>query len=127
MRELQGRRQFRRLLYSKTSVVLLLIILILLGHSTWSAYQKNKIAEYYRRQAETKLTELEVQKNDLVADVSNLKTKRGVEELIRVNFPVVKSGEKVVAVMDPEPVVNESITEDQAGGFWSYFKNLFTR
>lgn len=125
MRELQGRRQFRRLLYSKTSVILLLVILVLLGRSTWSAYQKNNIAEHYRRQAEAELGELVIQKKDLVTDVSNLKTKRGIEEAMRVNYPVIKPGEKVIAVLDPEPNPDQAITTGADKGFWYYFKSLF--
>ncbi|MEX0918884.1 MAG: hypothetical protein WDZ85_02885 [Candidatus Paceibacterota bacterium] len=116
MRELQENRKWRRLVYSKFSIVLLLIVAAFLANSVWNVYQKNRITAYYREQSESQLAELQTERDRLMAEVARLETVRGREEEIRRNFSVVGEGERVIIVLDPdEPEAPEIKVEEKTG------------
>ena len=74
--------------------------------------------------AEDKIAELQKQKDKLSSDIAKLKTDAGVEASIRDKFGLAKEGEGLIVVVDDK---NQTATavDSQAGGFWSWFKNLF--
>ncbi len=101
-------------------------MVILLGRSVWSLYQKDRITAYYRDRAAAELEKFREQKSQLAADVSNLKTDRGLEEEIRKNLPVVKDGEQVITVIDPDqPETDQSETDEDQPGFWAKVMAVF--
>ena len=73
--------------------------------------------------AENKVATLKQQKEQLGADIANLQTEEGKEELFRENFGLAKEGENLIVVIEdknpPAP------TPPASSGFWSFLKNLF--
>lgn len=125
MRELQGRRRARRLFYSKTTIFVLLVILVILARSAWGMYEKNQLASYHREKSEEELLELKNRVENLSANVSRLKTDRGVEEEIRKNFSVSKDGEYVITVIDPANLNDETAKENnQPNRFWHKISDI---
>ncbi len=102
MRELQARRRLRRFVYSKVTVVVLLILVIFVGRSVWSVYQKNRIANYHYVQSEIRLNELRERQSEIESDVRRLSSVRGREEEIRRTLPVAKEGERVIVILDQD-------------------------
>jgi len=127
MRELQGRRKFRRLAYSKVAIFLLLIVLVLLSRSVFGVYQKSKIANDHRGRSDKELNGLLDRKQKLTANISRLQTDRGLEEEIRKNFSVASSGESVIVVVDPkvETKIEDNVGENNTKGFWSKITDIF--
>ena len=76
-----------------------------------------------KKMAESKVAELEVEKEKLSSDIARLKTEAGVEENIREKFGLAKEGEALIVVVDDKNK-NDGADED-SGGFFSFLKNLF--
>lgn len=55
-----------------------------------------------RRQAEHQLQDLRTREEKLENDIARLQTDRGLEELLRDQYEVAKSGEKLLIIVEPE-------------------------
>lgn len=77
-----------------------------------------------RKIAEDKLSQLMVQKEKLTADINQLNTPDGVEEVIRNKFGLVKEGEGMIVIVEDK---NKEVapTPSKFSRFWSYLKGLF--
>lgn len=59
-------------------------------------------------------------------DISRLKTDAGVEAALRDKYQLVKSGEKMVVIVDQEASVAQAVSEKTKGNsFLVFFRNLF--
>ncbi len=96
MREFQGKRRTRRILYSLPIRLVLVVFIIMLGASVWRLYEKRQIVAKERQSLLDEVAALEARRAALLAEVSNLKTARGVEAEVREKFNVVKPGERVI-------------------------------
>ena len=100
MKEFQGRWRLRHFLYSKVTIVVLVVLVLLMSKALWGAYRKNSLAEAGKDQARASLFELEDQQRQLEKRVEWLSTARGQEEEIRKNFSVIAPGENLIVVVD---------------------------
>ncbi|MEI6494475.1 MAG: septum formation initiator family protein [bacterium] len=105
-------------------LILLLLLAFFLAKGLVDIYRKNKGAGLNRVSSDKEVRELEEQREYLADRLASLKTKRGEEAEIRKNFSVVKPGEKVIVVVDPDDA-STSTSTDQGwwGGLKSWFKN----
>ena len=110
MRQIQGYRQWRRLLASRPVQALLIIVLILVGESVVRLYQRERVIAVDEQSLTRELAALEVRRAELIADVTRLGTERGVEEEIRERFGVVKAGEKVINLIGDMATVTPTAT-----------------
>lgn len=125
MREFQERQKIRRRLYSKTSIVIVLIILFFVAKGVLGLYQKEKAS---RLEVE-RLTNLKSEIEDRLKTVSKhndqLATTQGLEAEIRNKFDVVKEGEGVIVIVDkelpPPPEEKKSFLKK----FWGGVKGVF--
>jgi len=127
MKEFQERRKIKRKIYSKTSLVILLILIILLARSTWSIYQKEKESKQNIVIANNEVAELQSRHDLLQSQVELLKTPTGQEEAIRQKYQVAKDGEDMVVIIDSTSTPTSSVVNTNGSGFWSGFMNLFKR
>lgn len=84
--------------------LLLLVLLVLVGiaiSGVWGVYRKERESRALRAEAEAQLADLSTRKAQLEADIAKLKTKRGVEESLREQYRLVKSGEGLIVIVDP--------------------------
>lgn len=107
MRRPIKRKNWKRLLYSPVSAILLFLFVILLGKSVWGVYQKSRISTEARRSAETELSALESRKESLSTELEDLKTGVGVEKAIRERYQVAKPGESVIIIVDEKDKKSE--------------------
>lgn len=100
MFDYQEKRKIRSWLYSKTAVIVILALTVLLSISTYERYTVER--EMYARQRvrEAELKELEARSALLENKVEHLENERGVEEELRSRFDVAKNGERVVVIID---------------------------
>ncbi len=119
MRDFQGRRRVRRFIYSKVTIVALLLLVLFMSKAVWGVYAKNHLAGAGKKQAEGSLTELEGQKSELQKKVVWLRTDRGQEEEIRKNYSVLKPGEKVITIVEGESTSSVKINNKSNGGWWT--------
>ena len=99
MREFQGRRTLKRVLYSRLFVLLLLGLVLFLAHSVYRIWQRSRVVVADRNELAAQVAALVDRKQALERELAALQTDRGVEEAIRQKFSVVKEGEGVVTVV----------------------------
>lgn len=116
MKSFQGRQKTRRLIYSKLSLLLLILLVGGLLKGTWGMYKKASLAKDNLQASAERLSEFQTRKFELQNKVEKIKTARGVEEEIRRNFPVVKEGEKVITVVDQTG--SSSVEEEPKKEWW---------
>jgi len=81
----------------------MLVVIALLGRSTWGAYEKNQISATARRAAEADLAELEARKQAMEQSIKAFQSEGGIEKAIRQKFQVVKPGEEMIVVVPEKP------------------------
>lgn len=124
MIDLARRRKYKRYLFSKPAVGVLVIIVLILANATWNAYEKKRFTGENLDNAEAELEKLQDRSRELKEKTEDLSTPEGVEEEIRRRFPVAKEGERVIILVDEKE--NASALSDepvQGGSFWQRIKN----
>ena len=122
MRNFQQKRGFRNILHSRPVLVLLSILLLVFAWSVIGFMGKMQMTVENRRIAENKVTELESQKENLLAEIAKLNTEDGREESIREKFPVAQEGEGVIVIIEDK---SQSEAEDtKSKGFFSFLSFL---
>lgn len=61
----------------------------------------------------------------LSTEIKKLDTDDGVEDMIRDKYQVVKPGEKVVMIVDPDDKVGQTAEMPVDHSFWGYIKKAF--
>lgn len=127
MFDFSEKRRIRRILYSRFTIALLLILLIFLLDALWGVYQKAHNASENKKRTVERLRVLEGREADLLASIEKLKTERGIEDEIRNKFSVVKEGEEMVVIVD----LDAKNVENGGHGFinprdwWQKFLSIF--
>jgi cell division protein FtsB len=88
--------RFRQFIASRSAQAFLALILILVGEGVFQLYQRERLIAKEEASLRRELDLLEAKRLELLASVARLETDRGVEEVIRESFGVVKEGEKVI-------------------------------
>lgn len=129
MREFQERqmmqRKIRRRIYSKTSLFILLCLVILTARGVINVYAKE-------RESRKDLERVEFQRSQLAARAASvrekgdrLKTPEGVEAEIRSKFDVAKEGEGVIVIVDKVVQVPEPEQKGMIERFWDSVTSVF--
>jgi len=100
MFDFHERRKLRRLIYSKVTIGVILVLCVLLAVSAFKRFKVEREIATKRAEAEAALATLEEQAENLEADIARLKNDRGLETEIRGRFDVVKPGEQAVIIID---------------------------
>lgn len=102
MREYQQKHMVRTILYSRVTIVVLFLLIILLLRSIMELNNK-------RIGVKKLQTESAIERNDLEMKVERaeeknkaIATDRGFESYVRMTYPVVKDGEGVIVIYDGE-------------------------
>ncbi len=120
MLEFKEKRKFKKVLYSKPAILLILVLLVFLVKPAWNAYTKYSESRENAQLAKARLEKLQERKNELTQKIENLGTERGLEEEIVDKFDVVRSGENVIVIVNKRET-EEGVGEDDSGGFFSSF------
>lgn len=129
MKEFQEKRKLRKIIFSRYSLIVLLIILIILSISTAKVYLKSQRAVQKNQETIQKIQELEEKKRELEEKIAKLQTQSGMEEELMEKFSVKKQGEEVLNIIDKSPE-NDKIdlgTENHNifSKIWNWLKNIF--
>jgi len=124
MREYEEKKKISRYLYSKPSLAVLIILIMLLTKATWNVYGKYKESSKSLALSTRELKDLENKENDLTIKVEALETNRGIEAEIRDKYPVTKEGEYMVVIVDnASGSKNQNIQSKES--LWQKFLDLF--
>ncbi len=128
MKEFQERLFWRRIFFSKFTLIFLTGILIFFAYSTVKVYWRSREAAKVNDMVQKEINDLRVKKDALEASVNRLRTKTGAEEEVRDKFMVKKPGEEAVMIID-EGEKQENLPANIPSGFfpkiWQFIKNLF--
>jgi hypothetical protein len=123
MRHFQRKKGWRVFLESWPVVGILLFMVLFFAWGVIGLLHKMEVTRQNKKNAEVRVAELELQKEQLTADIDKLNTPEGKEASIREKFGLAKEGEReIVIVEDPEA---EAAKEESSSGFFSFFVNLF--
>lgn len=124
MREFQEKRRRQRLLYSKLTLFVLVIVVLVLARATWNVYEKKSDSAEKRAKSQQELLSLTQQEALLLAEIEALKTQDGQEAEIRDTYRMAKEGEGLIVIVDeriPE------VVEEKSGiihSFWKVFSGM---
>jgi hypothetical protein len=112
MREYQQKHMIRTLLYSRVTIVILFILIILLLRSIMELNDKRLEVAKLRNEsmAERKILTEKVDASQKKSD--EIETPRGFESYVRTTYPVVKEGEGVIVIYDGEKSPVSPVRED---------------
>jgi cell division protein FtsB len=100
MLEFQEKRKVKRLLYSRLTLVVLLLIIAWLLKSVWGVYEKQQYTKGNLEKTNADLAELKGREQMLSSEIEWLKTESGTEAEIRDKYGLVKPGEEVIVIVD---------------------------
>jgi hypothetical protein len=127
MREYQQKHLVRTLIYSRVTLVILFLLIILLLRSIMELNDKR--IEVSKLRDDSLLEKEGLQNKVLKAEkqTDDISTQEGFERYVRTTYPVVKKGEGVIVIYDDDKVpvstVREQITVWEHLGIW--WKNFF--
>ena len=125
MREFQEKNIVKKRIYSKTTIVILTILLLLTARGVFFVYQKEKLTEVEVNRVQKQKEDLQKRYETIKADSERLKTDEGIESEIRTKFDVIKEGEEVIEVVDKDTPI---IQEDKRGAIkklWDSMLGVF--
>ncbi len=123
MLDFQQKRKVRSVAYSRVTLVILGVLVLLSIRSVWMVYQKQRESEGLERLAQGQVSELTARKGELEAEVARLQTSQGVDAEIRSKFNVAKPDENMVIVVDDSSSTTQATTTQKS--LWQKFLDLF--
>ena len=102
MMEFQEKRKIRKIIYSKITLVVLLVISFFILKGVWNVYKKQETSRDNLIKTKENLDNLREREKMLSSEIERLKTVSGQEEEIRVRYGLVKPGEEVLVIVDGE-------------------------
>jgi cell division protein FtsB len=119
------KRKFKRYLYSKFTLVVLLGILVLLVPGVWNMFQKEEETRANLNEQELILEELKQREANLRAEIERLSSERGVEEELRSKFEIGKEGEEAIVIVNPSEDESTAAGKAQKKSFWQKLLDIF--
>ncbi len=123
MREFQEKKRFRKYLYSKVAVVILIILVAFFSRAAWGVYLKEQASSANALRSASELKKLEDRQEVLNGEIGSLSTDEGVEEAIRAKYGVSKPGEQMIVIVD-QGQASDTPTQ-MPDSWWVKFKKFF--
>ena len=109
-----------RLLQRRIFLVILLVLVAVAVRGVWGVYKKERESRELRHEAELQLADLKAREASLRADISELKSDRGMEAVLRQEYELAREGEKLIVIV--EPPITPSVPESRTR---KWFHNAF--
>lgn len=122
MKIFEDKKHTKARLYSRMTVVILILFVLLLAKSVFGLYVKNRESIAARNASETKLQALKDREASLKEEINRLENNEGMEWEIRDKFNVTKPGENVVIIVPDDEATS---TPPQKGFFSRLFSGLW--
>jgi cell division protein FtsB len=120
MADFRQRQRTRRLLYSKLTIAVLVVLVALSLREVLDIYQKNQKAKEAEAIAREQFAELERRSAFLESELSALQTPEGVEAKLRERFSIARPDEKVALLLA------DTATATVATGSRSWWQSLWS-
>lgn len=113
MFDFHEKRKIKAILFSKITLLLLLVPIAFLGMSVFGLYEKEREVSKRRVENEQELERLHERARALKANVHALTSERGIEGEIRDRYDVAKEGETVVVIIEEEESEPAQVSEKE--------------
>lgn len=123
MREFERKKKVKKIMYSRTIIFGLFILLLFFMHATYGVYKKERLTRINLEQVENEKSNLDNRYYALEKSVAYLQTDEGVESEIRNKFRAVKPGEQVAIIVNTEVKKEPLLKKNQS--FWMKIKDFF--
>ena len=123
--DFQQKRKIRNIMYSKVTLVILLVLAIFLARGAWGIFIKAQNSRSDLKETSKEYTDLETRKEILTNNIAELKTGEGIEAEIRSKYSVAKNGEVNIVIVDKN-ATNTNDENTSSGSFWSRILEWFT-
>ncbi len=121
MNNFQNKRK-NKLIYQLPFIGILFVVLVVFAVSVFGFAKRSQDAYENRKISEKKIEELNIRKEGLEKDISELNTDFGKEKVFRENYGLGLPGEGVVVVVDKVKTDENKTTEL---GFIHFWRSLF--
>ena len=118
------KRKLKKVLYSRPTLVVLIIVILFLLNGVWNIYQKEKSTDIKKDITKEEFDAILEREAVLTKEINRLSTERGKEQEIRKKFNVARVGEEVVVIIDA-PISDDGKNEDEEKGFWQRIFDWF--
>lgn len=115
---------FRKIVYSWPVFAILIIVLGGLGFKTFRSWQNYRLAVGEYEKLREKIAEIEKSKKTIDENLALLKDEYGRDRVIREQFDVRKSDEKVIIILDKDERDKKNEKAQTALSFFSRIKNF---
>lgn len=122
----QERKKLRKVLYSKATLVVLFLLVVVIGRGAWQIHQKAVIAQGERVQAARATEELNLRAQGLEKSLVRLRSPEGAEEEVRQKYTVARPSEEVVIVVDENAKKGKNGEGVSKRSLWDRFTSLFS-
>ncbi len=119
MREYQQKHMIRTLVYSRVTLVILFLVIVLLLRSIMELNSKRIDVAKLRNDSAKEREELQKKVNKSQQETDLISTQKGFEAYIRTTYPVVKKGEGVIVIYDDNKVPVSTVREKMT--VWEHF------
>ena len=124
MLEFQEKIKLKKLLYSKITLFILIIVTIFLLNAVWDVYKKQGITKANLVKTATSLGALQVREKTLSSEIQRLNTESGKEEEVRDKYGLVRPGEEVIVIVDKSND-KDAVATSTSESFWGKIGNWF--
>ena len=126
MREYQQKHMIRTLVYSRATLVILFLLIVLLLRSIMELNVKRADVAKIRDDSQKERDGLQLKVEKAQKETDLIGTQRGFEAYVRTTYPVVKKGEGVIVIYDddktPVSTVRTKVTFlEQMSIWWTDF------
>ena len=111
-------------MYSKVTLVVLLLLTVFLAKGAWGIFMKALSSKNSFKEINKEYMSLEARKQTLSNNIAELNTEEGKEEEIRSKYSVAKDGEVSIVIVDKGATDTNSLGGSR-GGFWSNILDWF--
>ncbi|MCX6756097.1 MAG: hypothetical protein NTX85_02050 [Candidatus Nomurabacteria bacterium] len=113
--------------HSPLSLIVLFLILVIFSFNMVGLFKKERETANTKSLVLDKVGRLEDREKSLNSSIEKLKTEKGTEDVIREKYQVVKPGEKMLIIVDPNDTNTAPSESLKEHGFVNWFKNIFNK
>jgi len=127
MRDFKKKQVFRKRLFSKPVLLLLIVILAIVTNGAWDILKKSMRSAQNLELAQEEYQQLVEKQQMIEGRIDRLETETGIEKEIRSKFNVAKEGEQVIVIVDGEqPEIIEEDESEKKTGTFRFFTTMFS-
>ncbi|MEI6843487.1 MAG: septum formation initiator family protein [bacterium] len=125
MLDFRQKRKIRSFMYSRITLGVLVVLVLIAIRSVFVVYQKKLESENLKQMAESRKSELSARDKEISAEIERLGTESGLESEIRSRYNVAKEKENIVVIVDDNSSSTQATTTSLT--VWQKIKNFFKK